>query len=327
MMAYAKETKINKVLNEGKGKNNTTQPKIGFIGFGEVTFHVLDGLHQNQFKGFNIYSRPVTDRAKTDFHRERAEKLEANLLFSLQELVEGSDIIISSVRGDTSLEVAEQAAQFIKPGQIFADLNNAIPSVKKKSSAIINSKGAKFVDIALLELPVQTKHRALMYLSGDGALDLMEAMDQFNMNFEYIGAEPGKAAMIKALVNIFMKGLQGVYLEFVLGAQKAGVSLDLLEPLLVKPVLDLPREKDLGFWFIRGALLAGRKESEMKAALELMTDLDVEPLILKATIERLSRVARLKLNQYFDATIPVDEYQRIITKMYQIGNDENIAIR
>ena len=165
-----------------------------------------------------------------------------------------------------------------------------------------------------------------MYLSGDGALDFMEAMEQYNMNFKHVGAEPGKAAMFKALVNIFMKGLQGVYLEFVLSAQKAGISLGLLEPLLVKPVLGLPREKDLGFWFIRGALLAGRKESEMKAALELMADLDVEPLILKATIERLSRVARLELNRYFDATLPVDEYQRIITKMYQIADEENIAI-
>jgi hypothetical protein len=64
----------------------------------------------------------------------------------------------------------------------------------------------------------------------------------------------------------------------------------------------------------------------MKAALELMADLDVEPLILKATIERLSRVARLELNRYFDATLPVDEYQRIITKMYQIADEENIAI-
>lgn len=325
-MAFNEVTDINDVFFEDKGKNITTQPKIGFIGFGEVTFHVLDGLRQNQFKGFNIYSRPVTDREKIGYHRKRAEKLEANLFFSLQELVDGSDIIISSVRGDTSLEVAEQAAQFIRPGQIFADLNNAIPSVKKRSSNIINSKGAKFVDIALLELPVQKKHRALMYLSGDGALDFMEAMEQYNMNFKHVGAEPGKAAMFKALVNIFMKGLQGVYLEFVLSAQKAGISLGLLEPLLVKPVLGLPREKDLGFWFIRGALLAGRKESEMKAALELMADLDVEPLILKATIERLSRVARLELNRYFDATLPVDEYQRIITKMYQIADEENIAI-
>lgn len=325
MMINNKVAGSNNALFKDREKNDTTQPKLGFIGFGEVTFHILDGLHQNQFKGFNIYSRP-TDREKTDYHRERAAKLEANLLFSLQEFVDGSDIIISSVRGDTSLEVAEQAAQFIRPGQIFADLNNAIPSVKKRSSNIINSKGAKFVDIALLELPVQTKHKALMYLSGDGALDFIEAMDQYNMNLEYIGAEPGKAAMIKALVNIFMKGLQGVYLEFVLSAQKAGISLDLLEPLLVKPVLGLPREKDLAFWFIRGALLASRKEKEMKAALELMGDLGVEPLILKATIERLSRVARLKLNRFFDATIPVDEYQKIITKMYQIGDEENIDI-
>jgi len=43
-------------------------------------------------------------------------------------------------------------------------------------------------------------------------------------------------------------------------------------------------------------------------------------VVIKNTTQRLYCT-------YFDATIPVDEYQRIITKMYQIGNDENIAIR
>ncbi len=304
-----------------------TQPKIGFIGFGEVTYHMLKGLHQNGVKGFHIYSRPVSDPEKIEYHRKRAEQVEANLSFSLKEIIDNSDIIISSVRGDTSLEVAEQAAKFLKPGQIFADLNNAIPSVKQRVSKIVNSKGAKFVDIALLELPVQVKHKALMYISGDGGLDFIQTMQQYDLNLEFISEEPGKAAMIKVLVNIFMKGLQGVYLEFVISAQKAGVSLDLLEPLLVKPVLNLPREKDMAFWIIRGALLASRKKNEMNEALEMMRELNVDPIILKATIERLSRVAQFNLNQYFDATLPVDEYLKIIDKMLQISEEENIILQ
>lgn len=305
----------------------TQRPRIGFIGFGEVTYHILKGLHQEEVNGIRVYSRSASKSDKTAYHQNRAQKIGANLQDSLQELISASDIIISAVRGDTSLEVAQQAAQFLKPGQIFADLNNAIPAVKKTASTIINARGAKFVDIALLELPIQVLHKALMYVSGDGALDFIQKMKQFKMNLKFIGEEPGKAAMIKALVNIFMKGLQGVYLEFALCAQKAGVSLDLLEPLLITPVLNLPKEKDMAFWIIRGALLASRKTNEMKEVLEMVHDLNIDPIMLEATIERLSRVARFKLNRYFDATLPVEEYQSIISKIFQVGEDENIAIR
>ncbi len=325
-MAINKQSQLNNQIFPAK-QGVTTQAKIGFIGFGEVTYHFVKGFYQDRIDGIQIYSRSLSEPEKTEYHQKRAETIGAKLKFSLKELISSSDIIISSVRGDVSLEVATQAAQFLKPGQIFADLNNAIPSVKIKSSKIINEKGAKFVDIALLELPIQVMHKSLMYVSGDGAKDFMRMLDQFNLNIKYISDQPGKAAMIKALVNVFMKGLQGVYLEFAVSALKAGIDLDLLEPLLITPVQNLPREKDMALWIIRGALLAERKTNEMKEVMEMMHDLDVNPIMLKATVERLNWVKQFKLNRYFDATLPVTKYQKIIEKIMQISEDENIAVQ
>lgn len=319
---------------EGKEQMNTVQSKelitsrqIGFIGFGEVVYHTLSGLLKEGIRGFRVYSRSAIDPKRAELQYKRADEVGAELTGSLTDLIEGSKVVISSVKGDVSLEVATQAAEFLTPGQIFADLNNAAPSVKARAAEIINAKGAGFADISLLELPIQVEHRALMYVSGDSAEKFKQIMDRFHMNINVIPGEAGMAASIKALVNIFQKGVQSVYLEFAACTKKAGIDINLLEPLLVKPLINLPREKDMAFWLIRGALLAKRKAGEMKEVLKMVEDLGIYPIMLEATIQRLAWAAQFDLNKYFQADMELEKYPEIIEKIFEISRENNIEIR
>ncbi len=301
--------------------------QIGFIGFGEVVYHTLAGLSKEGIRGMRVYSRSAKDPEQGLLQRQRAQEVGAELALSLEELVRGSRVIISSVKGDVSLEVAAQAAEYLTPGQIFADLNNAIPSVKRRSAELINACGAGFVDVSLLELPIQVGSKALMYVSGDSAERFKKIMDCYNMNIQVIPGEAGVAASIKALVNIYQKGVQSVYLEFAACAHKAGIDIRLLEPLLVKPLVNLPREKDMAFWLIRGSLLAQRKAGEMKEVLKMVEELEIHPIMLEATIQRLAWVAGFELNKYFEADMELDRYTEILDKIFEISRDKEVEVR
>ncbi len=303
------------------------KPVVGFIGFGEVSYYIAKGLKKDGINEIHIYSRSSTDPEIIKNKQKKSEEIGAQLTNCFSDLIEHSDIIFSSVRGHVSLETAKHAAEYIRKGQLYADLNNAIPCIKRESSVFIHSKGAKFVDIGLLELPIQVENKALMYASGEGAPEFANLMIPYGMNIKVIPGEVGQSAAIKAIANIFMKGLQGVCLEFAISAKKAGISLDILEPLLVKPVLHLPREKDVALWIIRGALLAERKKEEMNEALKMLYDLGIDPIMLKAAVERLNRVSQFKLNNHFDAGMDCSDYEEIIDRMFEIGSENNINIR
>jgi len=305
----------------------TANSQIGFIGFGEVVYHTLAGLSKEGIRGMRVYSRSAKDPARSLLQQKRAGEVGAELAGSLEELVRSSRVIISSVKGDVSLEVAAEAARYLSPGQIFADLNNAIPSIKRRSAEIINACGAGFADVCLLELPIQVGSKALMYVSGDSAERFKNIMDRYDMNIRVIPGEAGIAASIKALVNIYQKGVQSVYLEFAACAHKAGIDIRLLEPLLVKPLVNLPREKDMAFWLIRGALLAKRKAGEMKEVLKMVEELGIHPIMLEATIQRLAWVARFEMSKYFEADMELDKYTEIIDKIFEISRDMELEVR
>jgi 3-hydroxyisobutyrate dehydrogenase-like beta-hydroxyacid dehydrogenase len=302
------------------------QVRVGFIGFGEVTYNTVRGLIRDGLEWVTIYSRSVTDPVAVIKTKKKADMIGARLSASLEELVHNCEIIISAVRGTAALETARRVSECIVPGQIYADLNNAIPAVKKQAAEYIQARGGRFVDIGLLELPIQVENKALMYASGDGAGEFYNAMTPFGMNIKILDGEVGQAAAIKAIANIFMKGLQGVCLEFAISAKKAGIRLEDLEPLLIKPVENIPREKDVALWIIRGALLAQRKKEEMREALTMLEEMDIDPVMLRSAVERLDRVSCFELEQYFDASMPYDEYEKIIDKMFEIGKQENISI-
>ena len=296
-------------------------PRLGFIGFGEVSFYMMRGLREEGAGELAVLSRCANPSS-----REKAAALGVLITESWEELFQNADVIFSAVQGHIALETAQKAAGFINNGQFYADLNNAIPAVKQAGAVMICAKGARFVDVGLLGLPIQRQHKALMYVSGEAAEDFQTLMKPFGMNIRPIPGDVGQAATVKALVNIYMKCLQGVCLELAISAVNTGVSLSDLECLVIDPLKELPREKDVGFWMIRGALLAQRKRDEMCDAMKMLGELQIDPIMLGAAVERLNRVSSFGLHHEFDAAMPCEEYEKIIRRMFEIGKEKGIVV-
>jgi 3-hydroxyisobutyrate dehydrogenase-like beta-hydroxyacid dehydrogenase len=305
----------------------STNPIIGFIGFGEVAYYLSRGLRKEGVEHILAYARSMAKPGYGEGIRHRAQEAGVELTPTLEELVTRSELVISAVYGHVALEVAEDAARFIHPGSLFADLNNAPPSAKKQGAEVIHAKGAKFVDIGLFETPARAEHKALMVVSGDGAELFKEVMSKYGMNIEVIPGEAGKATTIKTLANIYIKGIQALCLELALSAYQAGVDLDLLGPLVVRPVATLPREQDMAFWIVRGGLYATRKAAELQDMLETIEGWGIDPIMMKATIQRLNLIAQYELKDHFRAGLSLEDYQAMLEAMHKIAQERAIGLK
>jgi 3-hydroxyisobutyrate dehydrogenase-like beta-hydroxyacid dehydrogenase len=299
---------------------------MGFIGFGEVSYYFSRGLKEAGVYRIVAYDKATAEPVLGEFIRNRAQNAGVELAPTLEELVRSSDIVTSAVWGNVALEVTREAARFVGPGKIFADLNNTSPSVKKLGAEAINAKGAEFVDIGLFASPVQTGHKTFMYVCGNGAEKFKNIMSKYGMNIEVIPGEAGKATAIKTLANIHYKGIQALSLELLLTAHKAGIDPKLLEPLLVKPVALLPREKEMAFWVVRAGIHASRKTAELQDILDTMREWGIEPIMMEAARRRFSLIAQYDLKDYFKAGLPVEDYYKMFEAIEKIGKEKGIEL-
>ena len=77
--------------------------------------------------------------------------------------------MISCVTGAMAVSVAEEAAPFLRPGHLYADVNTAAPKVKETVAGIVEKTGAAFVDAAMMGAIPTFLHRVPILASGGGA--------------------------------------------------------------------------------------------------------------------------------------------------------------
>lgn len=209
-------------------------------------------------------------------------------------------MIFSAVWGSAALKVAGRTAAYAKPRQIYCDINNTAPSVKTRGAEMLNSKGVKYVDLALFVTPARDRQRSFMLASGDGARPLKRLLASYGMNPEVVSGGAGRATTIKTLANIYYKGIQALCLELVLSAWKVGIDPQVLAPLLIKPVELLPKEEEMTFWVIRGIVHAERKAAELANIIQAVREWGITPVMLDATRKRLKTVSDYGLKRILE---------------------------
>ena len=273
-------------------------PRIGFIGFGEVAYHFSKGLKEEGIQEIFAYDKNAKERTKGEIVRRRAREAGVELVPGLRQLADRSDVIISAVWGSAALKVAGKCASLVKAGQFYCDINNTAPSVKTRGAEMLNAKGVQYVDLALFVAPDRDRHRSFMLASGDGARTLKRIMAPYGMNPEVVAGEAGRATTIKTLANIYYKGIQALCLELAISAWKVGIDPQLLAPLVIKPVELLPKDGEMAFWIIRGILHAERKAAELESIIKAVRQWGVKSIMLDATRKRLKTISDYGLKSY-----------------------------
>ena len=121
--------------------------RIGLIGHGEVGKTFTSGLNGKPgVAAIGAWDLKFADPASRDFELDLCSLHGVMAHGSMRELCEGSDLIMSAVTASNTLAVAQEAARFIRAGSVFLDLNSASPGTKQQAAALIDARGADYVE-------------------------------------------------------------------------------------------------------------------------------------------------------------------------------------
>lgn len=227
-----------------------------------------------------------------------------------------AEIILSVVTPEASLSAAQEAAPHLRPGKIYLDLTSSFPEDMKAASALVEPTGTRFVDGAMMgALPI-SGHKVLIYMAGPYAGEVAQILNEWGLNLQVVGKEPGQASAIKLILSIATKGFEALLLEMLLASHHYHVEEQVLFALnqFFLKGLDSAVNRFVG----SDAVHAGRRVEEMKSSVKLLETLGVDPIMGKATIQRLQWSASLGLSEYFKGISPTG-YKEVIKAWEKIG--------
>jgi 3-hydroxyisobutyrate dehydrogenase-like beta-hydroxyacid dehydrogenase len=191
-----------------------------------------------------------------------------------------ADVVVNVNAAAVALEVAESVAPVLEPGRLFADLNTAAPALKRALAALVEARGARFADVALLRAVPDWGIGTPALVSGSGAADFAAAFGPLGMPVTQVGAAAGDAAAQKLARSVFMKGLAAAVGEALAAAERFDCEAWLrrdIEAMLGADARLLQR-------LIEGSRVhAVRRVEEMAAAVAMLEELGIEPRIAAAS--------------------------------------------
>jgi 3-hydroxyisobutyrate dehydrogenase-like beta-hydroxyacid dehydrogenase len=289
---------------------------VGFIGFGEAGVAIAKGLQGEGITRMALCHLRKDDPRRVAWIKERADEAGARYMETIPEVVKSAQFIFSVVSPDAAVAAAEKAISSLRAGKTYLDLTSSFPEDMKTIARMIEPTGAKFIDGAMMASLPQNRHKVLTYVAGRQAGETAELLNSWGMNLRVVGDQPGQASAIKLLLSVATKGFEALLVEMLLASHHYGVEKDVLA------ALNEFFMKGLHFVIHRfvgsDAVHAGRRVKEMESSVKLLESLGVEPLMSRATVERLRWSASLGLAEHFHGQSP-ETYQEVIGAWEQIG--------
>ncbi|MES2939797.1 MAG: DUF1932 domain-containing protein [Pseudomonadota bacterium] len=263
--------------------------RIGLIGYGEVGKTFTSGL-KPQVAAMGTWDLKFADPAVRDAQRAHAAQAGVTVHASMQALCEASDLVISAVTASNTLAVAEEAAQHIRPGTLFLDLNSASPGTKQKAAALIGAKGAFYVEAGVMTSVPPYGIRVPMLLGGAKAAELAEVLNGWGMDAKPVSTELGVASAIKMCRSVMIKGLEALVIESYATARAYGVE-DHVLPTLQETFPSIDWNKQGAYFFSRVVQHGKRRAEEMREAANTVREAGFAPLMSAAIAEKQQWVA------------------------------------
>ncbi|MEE9202629.1 MAG: DUF1932 domain-containing protein [Dehalococcoidia bacterium] len=279
-------------------------PRLGVIGFGEVGYHISKGLKGAGVGQIVAYNNGTRNRPPyTEAFRHKAQSIGVSLAPTLEEMVHNSDLILSTVIPTTSLEVAGEAAPLLTPAHFFVDLNSCSPEAKREGCALVEEKGGHYIDGVIMDNPLAQEHRSNIWACGEGAEEFHQVMGKYSMNIRVIPGKVGDAALLKMIFSVIAKGAQALLWESLLALHKAGLDPQVYHGLnnWVSQMGLLERADAV---IAHSAIHAGRRAGEMEFAADTLLSLGVEPMMARATAQRLAWSAGFNFPDQFPDEFP-----------------------
>ena len=277
--------------------------KLGFIGFGGAGYGIAKGLRQAGLGEVHYHDRMQETPHYGEVISRHAAEIGAIQAVTFGELLSRVELVISCVTGAMAVSVADEAAPFLGPGHLYADVNTAAPRVKEEIASIVERTGAAFIDAAMMGAIPTFLHRVPILASGSGAGRFKECMQPYGMNIRLIGEKPGQASAIKMFRSIFMKGLLSLFLETLTAAHRYGIDETVLGSI-AESLDGVPFVETARLQMTKGAVNAERMAHEMEEVVAALEELGVPAGMSRAAREKLLWCAGFGLRERFGGELP-----------------------
>ena len=260
--------------------------RIGLIGYGEVgrTFGI--GLKDKPgVLASGAWDLKFADPVTRDAQLDHASLHGVTAHGSMRELCEASDLVISAVTASNTLAVAQDAAQFIRAGSVFLDLNSASPGTKQQSAELIDARGADYVEAGVMTSVPPYGIRVPMLLGGTQAAALASLLTGWGMDAKAVSDKLGVASAIKMCRSVMIKGLEALVIESYTTARRYGVEEHLL-PSLQETFPSIDWQQQGGYFFSRVVQHGTRRAEEMREAARTVLEAGFEPSMATATADK-----------------------------------------
>jgi 3-hydroxyisobutyrate dehydrogenase-like beta-hydroxyacid dehydrogenase len=269
--------------------------RIGILSIGEMGYHwakILTG------RGVKVLTY-AKDRSETT--RQRAEKLGVECLPSLESLVKGVDLIVSIVVPFAAKRVATKAAKAAaKSGRkdlLFLDANAISPMTAAEIGKILQSGGVNFVDGCIIGSASKMDKGAVVYVSGPEAARIQE-LESYGFSVKVLGPTVAQASAFKVVYAGLTKGLQGLFVELLMGAKSFG----LLDEILTRYEESFPGLLDKVTSSIVGLRIhAGRRAEEMDELKRTFNHHGMKSFMAPAAQKVLQSIAGLDIGKASDS--------------------------
>ncbi|MDO8457627.1 MAG: DUF1932 domain-containing protein [Burkholderiaceae bacterium] len=289
--------------------------QLGIVGYGEVGKIVTAGL-KSQMASIHAWDLKFADAATQAAERAHAAAAGINACDAMQALCEQSNFIISAVTASQTLAVAQAAAQHIRSGSVFLDLNSASPGTKQQAAQLIEAAGAHYIEAGVMTSIPPYGIRVPMLLGGPQAAAIAPRLCVFGMDAKAVSPDIGIASAIKMCRSVMIKGLEALVIESYATARKYGVE-DHVIPTLAETFPSIDWQQTGAYFFSRVVQHGKRRAEEMRECANTVSEAGFEPFMATAIAQKHDWVAGLAREGVFDGLPKTPIWQDYADRMIE----------
>ncbi len=276
-------------------------PKVGIVGTGRMGANIARRLRD---VGYPIAALYDVNEASA---KETAAETGGEVTASLARVTELSDVVVTVVTDDAAMRgiFAPDGDSLLAGarGKLFVNCATITPKVHVEIERLAHERGAQTLEACMASSIPQARNGTL-YLMVGGRRDAFERakpmLEAMSASLRYVG-EAGKAAQVKALVNMVMNVNTAGLAEGLGLGEALGLDLDVLREVFSQTgansrVLETDgadmqnRDHDVYFSAAHAAKDSG-------IALALAQDVDLDLPLARATYEQYERMKALGLGE------------------------------
>jgi 3-hydroxyisobutyrate dehydrogenase-like beta-hydroxyacid dehydrogenase len=274
------------------------QWSIGLVGYGEVGRILAEDLRKQDAKvaAYDI----KLGGSQAGAMREHARSHGVELTGSHAELAAKADFIISAVTASQAVPVAQSIAPAIRKGAFFLDFNSASPGAKQRAAKLIDAKGGRYVEGAVMTSIPPYRIKVPLLLGGAAADELAPLLGELGFSAKVASQELGVSSAVKMCRSIMIKGLEAMTIECFTTARAYGVE-DAVLASFKETFPGIDWEKQGAYFFQRVIEHGRRRAEEVREVAETVREAGLEPWSAAGTAERQAWVADLADDGVFGA--------------------------